>query len=122
MSYQMSWTENDVIITFEGEVDFHEITAVDDKLYEDPRFDKQRYQVWDFREVNTFKITSIEASVIGVLDKNSSVWNNNIKLAAVSTDKHIIEMTLEYRKELEDTNWQVRIFDNMQEAKKWCLE
>ena len=118
----MSWTENDVIITFEGEVDFHEITAVDDKLYEDPRFDKQRYQVWDFREVNTFKITPIEARVIGVLDKNSSVWNNNIKLAAVSTDKHIIEMTLEYRKQLEDTNWQVRIFDNMQEAQKWCLE
>ena len=122
MSYQISWTENDVLITFEGEVDFHEITEVDDNLYEDPRYDKQRYQIWDFREVNNFKITPIEARVIGVLDKNSSVWNNNIKLAAVSTDKHIIEMTLEYRNELKETNWQVRIFDNMQEAQKWCLE
>ncbi len=118
----MSWTKNDVLITFEGEVDFHEITDVDDKLYEDPRYDKQRYQIWDFREVNRFKITSIEARVIGVLDKNSSVWNNDIMLACVATDKHIIEMTLEYKNELKDTNWQVRIFDNMQEAQNWCLK
>jgi hypothetical protein len=120
MSYQMSWTKNDVLITFEGEVDFHEITEVDDKLYEDLRYDKQSHQIWDFREVNNFKITSIEARVIGVLDKSSSIWNNDIKLACVTTDKHIIEMTLEYKNELKDTNWQVRIFDNMQEAQNWC--
>ena len=122
MSYSMSWTENNVLITFEGEVDFHEITEVDDKLYEDIRYDKQSFQIWDFREVNNFNITSIEARVIGVLDKNSSVWNNDIMLACVTTDKHIIEMTLEYKNELKDTNWQVRIFDNMQEAQNWCLK
>ena len=118
----MSWTGNDVLITFEGEVDFHEITEVDDHLYGDTRYDKQVYQIWDFRNVQAFNMTSIEARVIGVLDRNSSVWNNNIMLAVVTTDKYIIDITLEYKKELSETNWQVRIFDTMEEAEKWCLK
>ena len=52
----MSWTGNDVIITFEGEVDFHEITEVGDHLYGDTGFDQQVYQILDFRDVNAFNL------------------------------------------------------------------
>ncbi len=118
----MSWIGNEVLITFEGDVDFHDITEVDDKIYGDPRYEKQKYQLWDFQQVKTFKVNPVEARVIGVVDKNSAVWNNDIKLAVVATDEHVLNMTLEYREELKDTNWQVRIFESMDEARVWCLE
>ena len=122
MSHELSWTGNEVIISFAGVVDFHEITEVDDLIYGDPRFEKQIYQIWDFRRVDSFKISPVEARVIGGIDKDSSVWNNDIKLAAVSEDQHIIDMTMEYKEEMKDTNWQIRMFDTFEDAYDWCTE
>ena len=122
MSHEISWTGNEVIITFENTVDFHEITEVDDVIYGDPRFEKQKYQIWDFSQVKKFEVSSIEARVIGGIDRRTSLWNNDIKLAAVSKDQHVIDMTMEYREEMKDTEWQIRMFDTFHEAYAWVNE
>lgn len=122
MSHELSWTGNEVIISFGGDVDFHEITEVDDVIYGDPRFEKQKFQIWDFRRVDSFKISTVEARVIGGIDRDTSMWNDNIKLAAVSQDQHIIDMTMDYKDEMKDTNWQIRIFDTFDDAYAWCVD
>lgn len=122
MSYELSWTGNEVIISFRGDVDFHEITEVDDIIYGDPRFEKQKYQIWDFRRVDSFIISTVEARVIGGIDRDTSMWNDNIKLAAVSQDHHIVEMTMEYKEEMKDTKWQIRMFDTFDDAYAWCVK
>ena len=120
MSHELSWTGNEVIISFSGDVDFYEITEVDDVIYGDPRFEKQIYQIWDFRRVDSFKISTVEAKVIGGIDRDTSMWNDNIKLAAVSQDQHIIDMTMDYKEVMKDTNWQIRMFDTFDDAYSWC--
>lgn len=122
MSHELSWTGNEVIISFSGDVDFHEITEVDDVIYGDPRFEKQIYQIWDFRRVDSFKISTVEAKIIGGIDRDTSMWNDNIKLAAVSQDQHIIDMTMDYKEVMKDTNWQIRMFDTFDDAYSWCAE
>ena len=122
MSHELSWSGNEVIITFDGIVDFHEMSEVDDEIYGDPRFEKQKYQIWDFSKVEEFKISPVEARVIGGLDRTTSQWNNDIKLACVSRDQHIIDMTMEYGEEMKDTNWQIRMFDTFHEAYSWVRE
>lgn len=122
MSHELSWTGNEVIISFEGVVDFHEITEVDDIIYGDPRFEEQKYQIWDFGRLESFKLSTVEARVIGGIDSKTSVWNNDIRLAVVSKDQHVNAMTGEYKEEMKKTNWQVRIFETFHEAYAWCME
>jgi hypothetical protein len=122
MSHELSWSGNEVIISFEGLVDFHEITEADDKIYGDPRFEKQKYQIWDFSRIESFNLSSVEARVIGGIDSRTSLWNDDIKLAVVSRDKHVIRMTREYEESMKDTNWQIRMFDTFHEAYAWCVD
>ena len=120
MSYQINWIENDVVIIFEEEVTFHEISKVDDIIYGDPRFGKMIYQLWDFTNVHKHNITIVEASVIGELDKSTSVWNDEVKVALVSTNVEFRELIPEYMKIIDDTNWSVKVFSNVSDARKWC--
>ena len=120
MSYQIQWMDNDVLINFVDEMSFAEISRVDDVIYADPRFSKMNYQLWDFTKVDKYNLTLAETSVIGKLDKSTSVWNDEVKVALVSTDVEFRELIPEYMKIIEDTNWSVKVFMNVPDAKKWC--
>jgi hypothetical protein len=54
------------------------------------------------------------------MDKNSSSWNKKMKVALVSKDQSIIKLIDIYKRAMESTDWLVKIFPDIDEAKKWC--
>ena len=120
MSCHIKWIDNDVHISCDDEVTFAEMAKVTDAIYADPKFSKMNYQLWDFSKVERNNITHAETSVIAELDKRTSVWNDHVKVAVVSTNMNFRELILTYMKILEDTSWSVRAFRNVPDAKKWC--
>jgi len=96
------------------------MAKVTDTIYADPRFTLMNYQLWDFTKVERHNITIAETSVIAELDRRTSIWNDDLKVAVVSTNIGFRELILQYMKILEETKWSVRAFRNLPDAKKWC--
>jgi len=67
-------------------------------------------------------LTEDEVQIIAMLDKSSSRWNNKIKLAVVTLDLYLLERIKPYIETMQDTEWSIKIFENIFEAKKWCIE
>jgi len=118
--YSIDWIGNNVIVRMKEEVSFHDIDAVDGLLYGDPRYEKMTFQIFDLTSVDVFNVTEQEMQVIGVLDKNSSLWNKKMKVALVSKNESIIKLIGTYIEVMQSTEWKVQIFPNLDEAEKWC--
>ena len=122
MSYNITWQDSNVIISFEGNVNYQDINEADNIVYGDSRFDDMKYQIADFSKIEKFELTEEEVQVIAMLDKSSSRWNNKIKLAVVTLDLYLLERIKPYIETMQDTEWSIKIFENIFEAKKWCIE
>ena len=122
MSYNITWQDSNVILSFESNVIYQDIYEADNIIYGDPRFDNMKYQIADFSKLEKFELTEEEVQIIAALDKSSSRWNNEIKLAVVTSDSYLIERIKPYIESMQDTNWSIKIFKNIFEAKKWCTD
>ena len=120
MSYKLKWKKNDVIIIFENDIGFEDITRANEIIYGSPKFDNMRYQIVDFQNVNNVSISKDELDVIGTLEKSATIWNNEVKIACVTTNNYIKELFSEYAKTMQSTNWECKIFDNYFAAEEWC--
>ena len=122
MSYNITWQDSNVIISFEGNVNYQDVNEADNIVYGDSRFDDMKYQIADFSKIEKFELTEQEVQIIAMLDKSSSRWNNKIKLAVVTLDLYLLERIKPYIETMQDTEWSIKIFENIFEAKKWCIE
>jgi len=122
MSYNITWQDSNVIISFEGNVNYQDVNEADNIVYGDSRFDDMKYQIADFSKIEKFELTEDEVQIIAMLDKSSSRWNNKIKLAVVTLDLYLLERIKPYIETMQDTEWSIKIFENIFEAKKWCIE
>ena len=122
MSYNITWQDSNVIISFEGNVNYQDVNEADNIVYGDSRFDDMKYQIADFSKIEKFELTEEEVQIIAMLDKSSSRWNNKIKLAVVTLDLNLLERIKPYIETMQDTEWSIKIFENIFEAKKWCIE
>lgn len=120
MSFQLKWEKNDVIIIFENDIGFEDITQANQIIYGSPKFDNMRYQIVDFQNVGNVSISMDELDVIGTLERSATIWNNEVKIACVTTNNHIKELFNVYAKTMQSTNWECKIFDNFSEAEEWC--
>ena len=122
MSYNITWQDSNVIISFEGNVNYQDVNEADNFVYGDSRFDDMKYQIADFSKIEKFELTEDEVQIIAMLDKSSSRWNNKIKLAVVTLDLNLLERIKPYIETMQDTEWSIKIFENIFEAKRWCIE
>jgi len=122
MPYSIDWKDNNVIITFNGTLRLKDVLDVNNTLYGDARFDDMNFQITDFRLVEEIDVDEIDVSVIASLDKASSNWNPNMKLANITSNEFGKEMIKKYSGILDGTGWQVETFDDMEDAVKWCNE
>lgn len=75
MGFNIKWTNSNPIITYSGVVNYETIINSNNVIIGDARFDDMKYQVFDHSQVDKLVITQKELEMIGVLDKNSTVWN-----------------------------------------------
>ncbi|NNJ55282.1 MAG: response regulator transcription factor [Bacteroidia bacterium] len=79
-----------------------------------------KFQVIDFTMVQNVDLDENQAKILGTLDKTSSIWNKNIKVALVTDNEKILELIKIYRDSLKETNWVVKTFSDAKDAEEWC--
>ena len=123
MNYKTKWIGSNAIVSFKGVISFDYINDANGEIYGDARFDTMDFLIFDFQEVEKFNITKEEISIISKLDKGSSRWNKNLKLAFIVSDnnKNFKDLTLYYINLMNDNDWKILIFNNLEEALDWCL-
>jgi hypothetical protein len=76
--------------------------------------------VINFYEVENFKATPYDMSIIGSMNSSQTMFNKKIRVAFVTSDPYILEQIKEYQKYMVKTDWEIRTFSNLDEAKNWA--
>ena len=119
MPHTINWNKEGVEVKFRGLLRPEDILTVNDILYRDSRFDTINYQLYDFLEVDEVNGSEVDVELIGTIDKQISIWNNKFKGVILAKDPQLIELLSVYKELLEGTNWQIKIFKNIESANEW---
>ena len=123
MSFKIEWKGSNVIISFTKNFIYKDSYEVNNLIYGDSRFDTMKYQIVDFSKIEKAEFTEEEIKIITTLEKSSTIWNNKMKMAVVTSDTVCLNFILDpYIEGMKDTNWKFKTFKNSIEAEKWCSE
>ncbi len=120
MSLSIEWSGNNIIVKITGTLTFTDIMNASNCVYGDPRFDEMRYQLIDMRELQNFEVSRDDLKIFSAIDSRSCYWNNDLKIAYLTDNQSFVDIINIYRKYMEDTNWEISIFDSMDAALDWC--
>ena len=116
MPFSHNWEEKGVVVTFSGVITSNEVMKANNQIIGDPRFDNLLYQIFDFGNIDKIISSDEEAKMIGIMDKSSTRWNKRIKVACITNKDYIIEMINEYAEMLKETEWDVGVFKDLDDA------
>jgi len=119
MSYIIFWEEKGVFVEFQDIASGKDVIRIDDILYSNDRFEKMKYQLWDFTKSKQLFFTDEEMEIIGVLDKSASIWNKKMLVPIVTTDTEFIKSIEIYKKEIEGIGWVCELFSDVASARNW---
>jgi predicted RNA-binding protein len=122
MGYTIEWKHSDIIVKFDGKLIKEDILSVDNHIYGNSKFDKMKYQIFDYSRVTEVELSEADVKMISILDKSSTIWNNHVRVAIITDNVKILGLAEIYRAILIDTKWLVEIFTNFDEALAWCTE
>ena len=120
MAYEIKYNNNNALIEFSGSVDFEELMESANSIISSPSFDDMKYQCWNYHKIDEFLLLKDDIYAIAALDKQSTIWNIEMKMATVTNDPFIKELFTLYMELMKDTKWQFSIFDGLNEAINWC--
>lgn len=122
MLYKLTWNKEGTVAEFFGKISLDTILEVDQKHYNDPRFDEIRYELYDFTQADLSGVYICDVQVPAAYDYGASHINRYIKVASVATDPHAIELCKHYINVSKGINssWSFGIFEDRESALKWC--
>lgn len=122
MPYNLYWEEDLVTINWSGETTYEENIEANGKIYGDKRFDSIKFIVSDLlnADLSLFNLKNIK--VIGELDKQSTIWNKEIKAIHIATDPHTLELISFWENTMQESGWEFKIFKSNEEARIWIEE
>ena len=118
MAYTLTWEPKGVYWKYTGNVSGKEIIKASTEIYGDPRFDNLKYKLADFTDVELIEISNEEIKLITFQHSASAKSNANIKNAIVidSGDERA-KLFADYL--MNESAWEVRVFDHLEEANQW---
>ena len=119
MPYSIEWEKLGVRWIYTGVVNGQDVLQSNRDVYGDARFDKMRYQLADFLKAESFNFTEMDVKQIAYMDKAAATTNPFVKVAIAADHEVAKELTNLYAKYAEDSPWETRIFETIEEAKKW---
>ena len=122
MPYSLYWDGNNITMKFYGELKLRDLRDANGMIYADKRFDSMKYQIADFTEADTVRMSHCEVVLVSHLDKTATTWNPSVKVACISPDEKTDRLIEKYITIMEPTSWKCKLFHNFQEAEKWCQE
>ncbi|MBL4939832.1 MAG: hypothetical protein JKY16_06130 [Lutibacter sp.] len=122
MSFKIKWKGANIIISFYGNLIYQDFYDANNLIYGDARFSLMEYQIADFSKIEKFEFTKEEIKIISTLEKSSSIWNNNVRLAIITSNEEYLRAIHPYLEAMKLTNWKIKIFENIIEGEKWCIK
>jgi len=118
MAYKLAWEANGVYWKYSGNISGQEIIDASTEIYGDPRFDELKYKLADFSDADTVDISEEEIKLITLQHAASSRSNTRIKNAIViNGNDERAKIFVDYLSS--NSGWEVRAFDQLNEANQW---
>lgn len=121
MAHTTIWKPDGIIWRFFGVVDTDEVNRANSEMYDDPRFLRINYFIWDMLDVVELVKDDVELSEPAATDYGASFTNETIRGALVAhvgpvydSCQRYIEMSAELQ-----NPWQLRLFTNKNLARDW---
>ena len=119
MTFNIKWHKKGVFLKFRGIVNSQDLIDANNYLISNANFELIDYQIFDFSEIDDFQITAYDMAIIGSMDKSQAEFNKKMKVAVITNDNYVKELTTEYNAFMKETGWSSRVFDDIETAKKW---
>ena len=120
MPCEIEWRGNTVHWKFYGDVTADQIIDAYGSLYGASRFDDTRAQIRDYSLVESLSLSVEEVLKVAAFDKAAALSNPQMKVALVTKDLDHSTLAALYDLELEESAWNVGLFDCANEAAKWA--
>jgi len=120
MGYVIDWRDKNVHIKYDGDININDIFKAGSLITGDLRFGLLNFVISDFLKVESIKISELDIKKISTRDVIPSIWNPNIKFSIVSNNRDIQEMVFAYIDLMKVNEWEIKLFDNLEEAIEWC--
>ena len=121
MTFNIKWGKKVVHVKFRGIVNAQDLIDANNYLISNSEFENIHNQIFDFLDITDFLITKEDIEIIAGMDKAQSEWNKVMKVAIVTNDIAVTEITKEYKKKMEGSGWITQIFNDAIEAQEWIL-
>ena len=119
MTFNIKWDKKFVHVKFRGVVTAQDLIDANNYLISNANFENIHNQVFDFLDIADFQITQKDIEIIGAMDKAQTEWNSNMKVAIITKDEQVKNITQEYIKILDGTGWTTQLFEDTISADKW---
>ncbi len=71
--FTILWLDNDAIVTFGGDISFHDIMQANGLIYGNIKFDRMKFQIFDYSQIKSIDLTYDIAEIIAKLDIAATV-------------------------------------------------
>jgi hypothetical protein len=119
MTFNINWDKNGVYVKFRGNVTAQDLIDANNYVISNANFETIEYQIFDFLHIDEFTITSYDMSIIGVMDRAQTDFKKEMKVAILTQDDYVIEITSEYEQLMTGTDWGTKILPSIEEARAW---
>jgi hypothetical protein len=119
MTFNIIWDKEGVYVKFRGVVTAQDLIDANNYVLSNANFDSICYQIFDFLDIDDFNISSYDIEIIAMMDKSQSEIKKEMKIAIVTKNNYIKEITSEYDQYMTGSDWETKIFDSIEIAKFW---
>lgn len=119
MPFNTTWIRNGIERKAFGKVTGGDIITFRNALYGDERFDKLRYILTDFTEVDSIDMTEEDIRKLAYLDKAAALTNPKCKIVIVIRDDTKKILAEKYANLMNNSPWQSMVFETVEQAREW---
>ena len=119
--YAHIWEKRGIVRRFFGKVTGEELAASAIEGQADPRFDRLRYVINDFRDCESIFVAPPTIEEVAARDSGAARTNGNIVIAVVSDDPEILAVSDAYAREALSP-YPVKNFSTMEDARAWLRD
>ncbi|MCK4675470.1 MAG: hypothetical protein KAT61_06110 [Gammaproteobacteria bacterium] len=118
MGYRLDWEPVGIYWKYYGNISGEDVIDASTSIYGDQRFDTLKYKLVDFLDVESIKMDKDEVALIAYQHRSAERSNPYVKNAIVIKSSGS-EMAKKFAAFFSDSSWEVRIFQDLDEANNW---
>ena len=122
MTFNINWDKKGVYVKFRGTVNAQDLIDANNYVISNKNFEDIDYQIFDFLTIDEFDIRIKDIQIVGLMDKSQSEFKKTMKVAIITIDEAVEEITNEYDRLMKNSGWETKIFPNVDSARKWCAK